>query len=75
MSRSKRNTPKRGITTSETEKENKRNANRKLRRKVKIQVKKGEINLSRLREISNVWSFDKDGKMYLKDPSAKDLRK
>ena len=75
MSRSKRNSTIRGITTSETEKENKRSANRNFRRKVKIQVRKGEINLSRLREISNVWSFDKDGKMYLKDPSAKDLRK
>ncbi len=75
MSRSKRNTPKRGITTSESEKEEKRRANRTLRKKVKIQIKKGKPVLSKLREISNVWAFSKDGKMYLKDPSAKDLRK
>jgi hypothetical protein len=75
MSRSKRHIPKRGITTSETEKENKRKANRNLRRKVKVQIKKGESKLSVLREVSSVWSFDKDGKMYLKNPTAKDLRK
>ena len=28
-----------------------------------------------LREISNVWGFNKDGKVYLKKPSGKDLRK
>jgi hypothetical protein len=75
MSRSKRHTPKRGITTSETEKGNKRMANRKLRRKTKVQVKKGDSELSRLREVSNVWAFDKDGKLYLLNPTRKDLRK
>ena len=75
MSRSMRKTSKRGNTTSESEKENKRKANRKLRRKTKQQVKKGNSNLSQLREVSNVWEFDKDGKTYLKEPSKKDLRK
>lgn len=75
MSRSKRQTPKTGITTAETEKKNKRNANRKLRRTVKIQVKQDKDKLSTLREVSDVWSFDKDGKQYLKNPSGKELRK
>ena len=28
-----------------------------------------------LREVSNVWCFDKDGKAYWRDASEKDLRK
>jgi hypothetical protein len=40
MSRSGRKTPKKGITAAETEKENKRTANRKLRRVTKLEVKK-----------------------------------
>lgn len=66
MSRSKKHTPKFGITTAQTEKKDKRNANRKLRRIVKIQVKQDKDKLSKLREISDVWGFDKDGKKYLK---------
>ncbi len=75
MSRSKKQTPKTSITTSETEKKNKQDANRKLRRIIKIQLKQEEDNLSKLREVSNIWSFDKDGKKYLINPSDKDLRK
>jgi hypothetical protein len=75
MSRSKKHTAKTGITTAETEKENKRKANRKLRRKTKEQVKKRGTNLSQLREVSNVWTFNKDGKVFLKDATKKDLRK
>lgn len=75
MSRSKRKTPKTGITTAVSEKWEKRNANRRLRKRVKVQIKKGKLELSKLREISNIWAFGKDGKMYLKDPIAKDLRK
>jgi len=75
MSRSLKKTPKNGITTAETEKDNKRKANRKLRRVAKIQVKKGENEIASKREISNVWSFDKDGKQFLKKPIKKDLRK
>ena len=42
-----------------TENENKRKANRKLRRKTKEQVKKRETTLSQLREVSDVWTFNK----------------
>ena len=75
MSRSRRKTPKTGITTAETEKENKRQANRKFRRVTKVNVKKGRDELPLTKELSNVWSFDKDGKQFLKNPTKKDLRK
>ena len=75
MSRSKKKTPKKGITGAESEKENKRQANRKYRRVTKIQVKKGKDELPLTKELSNVWAFDKDGKQYLEKPARKDLRK
>lgn len=74
MSRSRRKTPKRGLT-AKTEKENKRHANRKYRRTVKVKIKKGEEELPAVRELSNVWAFAKDGKWFLEDPTEKDLRK
>lgn len=75
MSRSRRKTPITGVTTAETEKENKRDANRKLRRLNRIKMHKGDFDLFQLREISNVWEFDKDGKHYLKDPDKRCLTK
>lgn len=75
MSRSRKKTPKKGITLADTEKDNKREANRKLRRVTKIKVKRGEDELPDIKEVSNVWAFNKDGKRYLKNPTPKDLRK
>lgn len=75
MSRSKKKTKIQGVTTATSEKENKRGANRKFRRIVKLQLKSGEVLLSKLREVSNVWSFDKDEKKYNAEMSEKDLRK
>lgn len=75
MSRSKKKTKISGITTADSEKENKRDANRKLRRIVKQQIKGGEETFSELREVSNVWSFDKDGKRYNAEIEKKRLRK
>lgn len=75
MSNSRKKTPKRGVTSSTTEKDNKRQANRKLRRIHRQQVQKGDTNFVLLREISNVWAFDKDGKIYLKNPTRKEIRK
>ena len=79
MSRSRRNTPIRGITTAESEKKDKQIANRKLRRIIrsKLQFRSvEEPTLSDLRELSNVWSMDKDGKSYF-DPKKfqKEMRK
>ena len=64
MSRSRRKRPFRGFSTSETEKEDKRLANRKLRRKVRqaLAVEEAPETLPHVRETSNPWSMDKDGK-------------
>ncbi len=75
MSRSKRRTPIIGYTSAETEKQDKRRANRALRRKVKVSINQGDFELPLLREVSTVWSFDKDGKQYLINPSPQDMRK
>jgi len=64
MSRSKKKTKIRGITTAKSEKENKQNANRKFRRIVKQKIITEKTELPKVREVSNVWSFDKDGKRY-----------
>lgn len=76
MSRSKKKTPKIGTTNADTEKESKRKANRKFRRTSKIGLKKSKDVLpKKIREVSDVWAFDKDGKRYLKSPTKKHLRK
>ncbi len=63
MSRSYRKTPVIPITTSDSEKKDKRLANRKLRRIVKTMIASGRRQeLPLKREISNIWCFDKDGK-------------
>jgi hypothetical protein len=75
LSRSYRRTPIFGITTSRSEKQDKRFANRRLRRKVKSCVVTGDEELPLLREVSNVWTFDKDGKAYWSHGRKKDMRK
>lgn len=61
MSNSYRKNPVTGTTTSTSEKEDKRLANRRLRRVNKARVKLGLEALT-LKEISDVWDFNKDGK-------------
>ncbi|WP_109830116.1 hypothetical protein [Reichenbachiella versicolor] len=75
MSRSRKKTKIQGIASTDSEKEDKREANRKFRRKTKQEVKKGDEQISELREVSNVWSFGKDGKRYRSDLSDKEMRK
>jgi hypothetical protein len=75
MARSFRHTPIFGITTSQSEKRDKRLANRRLRRAVRLQVQRGSEVLSLLREVSDVWCFDKDGRAYNSRASARDMRK
>ena len=75
MSRSYRHTPIFGITTSRSEKQDKRFANRPLRRKVKSRLVTGDEEMPLLREVSNVWSFDKDGKVFWHDAGEISLRK
>lgn len=64
MSRSRRHTPIFGITISQSEKQDKRRANRVLRRVVRQCHGHDEKPLPLLREVSNVWGFDKDGKAW-----------
>lgn len=75
MSRSEKKTKIRGITGAKSEKENKQDANRKYRRIVKQKVKSNKSDLPEIKEVSNVWSFDKDGKRYDSEMTEKDLRK
>ena len=77
MSRSRRRTPICGITTADSEKQDKRIANRKLRRKVRVAIRAdAEGELPARRVVSNPWCMDKDGKMRF-DPARypKYLRK
>lgn len=64
MSRSRRKTPVTGITAAASEKQDKRSANRKLRRRVKQDLNEDTEGtlLPSERELSNVWTMDKDGK-------------
>ena len=68
MARSKKKNPIHGITTAQSEKEDKRFANRAYRRKVKQMIQPDEIvddlTLPEIREVSNVWDFAKDGKIW-----------
>ncbi len=75
MSRSFRKTKIQGITTINSEKEDKQKANRKFRRVVKQKLNLDESDLPNRREVSNVWSFAKDGKRYCSKMTLKDLRK
>lgn len=60
MSRSRRKNPICGWTCAESEKQDKRLANRAFRRRVKGALATGRIMPDR-REVHNVWTFAKDG--------------
>ena len=71
MARSRKKTPIFATCFGETEKFEKRKANRALRRAVHIELDKvqdvetaEECQLAELREVSDVWSWNKDGKRY-----------
>ena len=65
MSHSYKHTPIQGITTCHSDKPYKVRANRRHRREVKAAIKSGEYEVLPLkREVSNVWMFGKDGKMW-----------
>ena len=63
MSRSYRHTPISGIACRDTEKQDKRRANRKLRRITRSALRQKRI-LPLVREVSNRWLFGKDGKSW-----------
>ena len=69
MARSRRRTPIVGITTSDSEKDDKRRANRNCRRSLRHALRVGAnadlVLLPELRDVSNVWAMDKDGKQWI----------
>jgi hypothetical protein len=66
--RSRRKTPVVGITTASTEKRGKQLAHRRLRARERQDLQRGGEENPRLREVSDPWTMDKDGKQRI-DPS------
>ncbi|HEY9787623.1 MAG TPA: hypothetical protein V6D17_19705 [Candidatus Obscuribacterales bacterium] len=75
MARSYRHTPIIGMTLAESEKKDKRIANRRERSRIRqilhtlLTAPDSALDalvLPHKRELSNVWSFDKDGKQFLR---------
>lgn len=62
MSRSRRKTPSRGITTAESEKADKAASHRRLRRAVRRVVVDLDAVMPVERQLTNPWSMAKDGK-------------
>src|SRR5207244_2425008 len=72
MSRSRRKNPICGITTAQSEKQNKREYNRRFRRATRQALRHFDTErdvLPHLREHSDPWAMDKDGKQRF-DPKA-----
>lgn len=78
MSGSRKRTPIGGIAVGRSEKYEKRLANRKARRRVRVALATDSDRelLPHLREVSNVWTMAKDGKHHF-DPYQypKEMRK
>ncbi|MBE2898348.1 hypothetical protein HPC37_05875 [Pasteurellaceae bacterium 20609_3] len=64
MSRSYKKTPINGHTCFESEKQDKRRANRKFRRATRYCLRLGKTPPFSLRQVSNIYDFAKDGKSY-----------
>jgi hypothetical protein len=75
MSRSFKKTKIRGIASAVSEKKNKQGANRKFRRITKLKIKIGNEELPQIREVSDIWCFDKDGKVFDRNMKKEDIRK
>lgn len=75
MSRSQRKTPIFGITSTTSEKQDKRVWNKRFRRVAKTLILKSEEIPIKKQAISDVWEGGKDGKRYWKGHLKKDMRK
>jgi hypothetical protein len=76
MSRSRKKSPAGGITTAESEKGDKQKASRVARRVVReVLAREPDGLLPARREVSNVWTFEKDGKAWYGAGDARWLRK
>lgn len=62
MSRSRRKHPYHGFACCQSEKWDKRYANRRLRHVNRLLLKRGVEMFALLREVSSVWLFGKDGR-------------
>jgi hypothetical protein len=62
MSRSFRHTAIAGIAIAKSEKSDKQDANRRLRFFVHVALRRGDDLMPELREVSDVWTWAKDGK-------------
>jgi hypothetical protein len=76
MSRSRRKNKIFGMTKADSEKQDKRLANRAMRRIIKqSDFLNEDLILPIMDEVRNIWSMDKDGKHYWADATKKDMRK
>jgi hypothetical protein len=64
-----------GYTKKESEKRDKTIANKRYRRLVKVRIAKRSEVLPLIREISNIYQFDKDGKHYYAGMTKIEMRK
>lgn len=75
MSNSKKKTKKRTITTATSEKEDKKLAKKRFSLNNRAKAKLRDENYPQKREVIGVWGFAKDGKIYDKNMTEKDMRK
>jgi hypothetical protein len=75
VSRSRKKIPILGFSSSESEKKDKRMANRMFRRINKQLLHTGNDLVNDMNEIMTRWEMDKDDKRYVKDVSSKEMRK
>jgi hypothetical protein len=75
VSRSRKKISILGFSSSESEKKDKRMANRMFRRINKQLLHTGNDLVNDMNEIMTRWEMDKDDKRYVKDVSSKEMRK
>ncbi len=75
MSRSRNNTPIIGYTTATSDKPGKKAANKRFRRKTKIELQQGKEIFTNHKRQTSSWDMPKDGKHYIKYLELKYLRK
>lgn len=75
MSRSVRKTKIFGITTTESEKQDKRRWNRTFRKFCRKLVLAGKEAPHKIHGVTEVWSGAKDGKRYNHNATKRDMRK
>ena len=75
MSRSFNKTPIIGYTTATSDKPGKKQANKRFRRKAKVEVQQGKEFFTIHKKQTTAWEMPKDGKHYVHNLEMKYLRK